>query len=135
MSLHSILVVDDERVILNTLKRTFRREYNVFSALNGEDALCIMERNDIALIIADHLMPDMTGTELLKKTSQRYPNTIRIILSAYPDEKPFMDAVNTGHVHRYITKPWELEEVESAVREEIQTYETTHASKARHTLD
>ena len=135
MSLHSILVVDDERVILNTLKRTFRREYNVFSALSGEDALCIMERNDIALIIADHLMPDMTGTELLKKTSQRYPNTIRIILSAYPDEKPFMDAVNTGHVHRYITKPWELEEVESVVREEIQTYETTHASKAQHTLD
>jgi response regulator RpfG family c-di-GMP phosphodiesterase len=124
MSPHSILVVDDERVILNTLERTFRRKYNVFSALSGEDALSIMEQNDIALIIADHLMPDMTGTELLKKTSRKYPNTIRIILSAYPDEKPFMDAVDTGHVHKYITKPWELEEVESAVKEGIQTYET-----------
>jgi len=126
---HSILVVDDEGVILNTLKRTFRREYNVFSALNGEDALSIMEQNDIALIIADYLMPDMTGTELLKLASQKRPDTIRIILSAYPDEKPFMNAVDTGHVHRYITKPWELEDVKSAVRDGIQAYETLHPNK------
>jgi len=133
MGSHSILIVDDEKVILNTLERTFRREYNVFSALNGKDALSIMEQNDIDLIIADHLMPDMTGTELLKKTSQKYPNTIRIILSAYPDEEPFMDAVDTGHVHRYLTKPWELEDVKSVVREGIRTYETSHASKTPHT--
>ena len=129
MGSHSILIVDDEKVILNTLERTFRREYNVFSALNGKDALSIMEQNDIDLIIADHLMPDMTGTELLKKTSQKYPNTIRIILSAYPDEEPFMDAVDTGHVHRYLTKPWELEDVKSVVREGIQIRKTSHASR------
>jgi response regulator RpfG family c-di-GMP phosphodiesterase len=133
MGLHSILIVDDEKVILNTLQRTFRREYNVFSALNGEDALSIMEQNDIDLIIADHLMPDMTGTELLKRASKKYPETIRIILSAYPDEKPFMDAVDTGHVHRYITKPWELEDVKSAVKEGIQTYETSHPGRTPRT--
>lgn len=127
MALHSILVVDDEAVILNTLERTFRREYKVFSAISGDEALCIMEQNNITLVIADYKMPDMTGVELLKKASQRHPNTIRIVLSGCVDEEPFRSAMDTGHVDGYLTKPWELEDIRSAVRRAIQTYETTRS--------
>lgn len=128
MDLHNILIVDDEVNNLRALERTLRYEYNVFSASNGGDALSIMEQNDIALIIADHRMPSMTGVELLEKISQKYPDTIRIILIAYTDQKPLMDAISMGHVHSYVTKPWEPEEIKAIVREEIEVYEKTRAS-------
>ena len=128
MNSHNILVVDDEMVSLNALERTFRREYNVFSATNGKDALSIMEQNDIALVITDHRMPGMTGVEFLEKTSRRHPNTIRIILTGYMDDKPVMDAVSTGYVHDCIGKPWEPEKMKAIVREGIEAYKATRSS-------
>ena len=133
MDLYSILIVDDEIGNLNALERTFRREYNVYAATNGEDALATMGENDIALIIADHRMPGMTGVEFLERTLEKYPDTIRIILTAYTDEKLLMDAINMGHVYSYITKPWEPEELRNIVREGIGAYEITRASRELYT--
>jgi class 3 adenylate cyclase/CheY-like chemotaxis protein len=116
---HNILIVDDEVSNLNALERAFRDDYNVFSVTNGKDALAIMEEKDMALIIADHRMPGMTGVEFLEKASQEYPDTTRILLTAYTDEKLLMDAINMGHVHSYITKPWELDEIRSIVAEHL----------------
>jgi CheY-like chemotaxis protein len=128
LGVYNVLVVDDERANLNALERTLRREYKVFSATNGEDALSIMERNDIDLIIADHRMPGMTGVEFLEKTLEKHPDTIRTILTAYTDESLLMDAINRAHVHRYVSKPWEPEEITAIVREGIGVYETASAS-------
>jgi len=122
VDLCNILVVDDEVSNLNALQRALRREYNVLSATNGEDALTIMEQNDIALIIADHRMPGMTGVELLEKSLRKYPNIIRVILTAYTNEKLLMDAINTVHAHGFLAKPWEPEEITSVVGKWIASY-------------
>ena len=129
MEPYNILIVDDEVGNLNALKRVFRNEYNVLSATNGQDAIILMQQNEIALIIADHRMPGMTGVEFLEKMSQDYPDAIRIILTAYTDEKLVMDAINMGHVHAYITKPWEPDEVRTIVKEQIEIYERTRIGK------
>jgi response regulator RpfG family c-di-GMP phosphodiesterase len=115
VDLHNILVVDDEVSNLDALRRALRREYSVFTATNGHDALAIMEQNDIALIMADHRMPGITGIELLEKVWRKYPDAIRIILTSYTDEKLLMDAINMVHAHGYLTKPWEPEEITSIV--------------------
>ena len=125
MALYSILLVDNEVSNLNALKRTLRREYNVFSATNVEDASAIMEQKDIALIIAAHNMPVTNGTEFLDNISEKYPDTIRIILAAC-DEKLLTDAVSTKHIHGYITKPWEPEEVKDIIREELANASQVH---------
>jgi CheY-like chemotaxis protein len=131
---YNILVVDDEVAninalerTLNALKRTFGHEYHIFSATSGEDALAIMEQNDIGFIIADQRMPGMTGVEFLERTLQEYPDTIRIILTAYTDEKLLMDAINRVHVHGYISKPWEPEEILAILREGLRRQEAFHS--------
>jgi len=129
MDMYNILLVDDEVNSLSALKRTLRREYNIFTATSGEDALAIMEQNDIAVIIADHLMPGMTGVEFLEKTWQEYPETTRMLLTGYDSQKVLMDAINTGHIHNCITKPWEPEELISIVREGVKVYERARASR------
>jgi CheY-like chemotaxis protein len=133
MDLYNILIVDDEVGNLNALERTFRSGYNVFSATDGENALVIMGRHEIAVIISDHRMPGMTGIEFLEKTLQKYPDTIRIVLTAYTDEQLLMDAINMGHVYGYVTKPWEPDELEAIVREGIDAYEITRASRELYT--
>jgi response regulator RpfG family c-di-GMP phosphodiesterase len=107
--------VDDEMGNLSALKRFLRREYNVFSATNGEDALAVMEQESIGLVIVDYRMPGMTGAEPPEKTRQEYPNTVRIILTAYGDESLLMEVVNIVNAHGLMAKPWEPEEIESIV--------------------
>jgi signal transduction histidine kinase len=116
LALYNILVVDDEVSSLNALERALRREYTVFSATSGEDALAIMEERHIDLIIADYRMPGMTGVELVEKALEKYPNTIRVILTAYTNENLLMDAINMIRVHGYLAKPWEPEEIKALIR-------------------
>jgi len=129
MDTYNILLVDDEVNSLSALKRTLRREYSIFTATSGEDALAIMEQNDIAVTIADHLMPGMTGVEFLEKAWQKYPETVRVLLTGYESQEVLMEAINTGHIYSYITKPWEPEELISIVREGTEVYERTRASR------
>jgi CheY-like chemotaxis protein len=126
---HNVLIVDDEVANLNALERTlrplkrfFETDYNVFSATNGEDAWSILEENEIAFIIADQRMPGMTGVELLEKTLDKYPDIIRMILTAYTDEKLLLDAINRVHVHGYINKPWEPQEIIDIVRQGLEAH-------------
>ena len=129
MELYNILIVDDEMSNLNALERTFRHEYSFFTATNGRDALTIMKQNEIALIIADHHMPIMTGIELLAEVTEKYPDTIRIILSENTDEELLMDAINKGHVYRFVAKPWDTKELRAIVREGIESYELTRTNR------
>ena len=118
-----ILVVDDEPDNLDLLYRTFHREFKVLRAENGLDALSILEREgDIAVIISDQRMPQMSGTEFLSLTAQRYPDIIRIILTGYTDIEDLVEAINSGKVFKYVTKPWDDEQLKQVVRQATDTH-------------
>lgn len=123
MSRHGLLVVDDEKEILRSLNLTFMDEYEVFMASSGTEALEILKRQRIALVIADQRMPEMTGAELLEKVLEIDPRIIRIILTGYTDTASLIQAINKGHIYQYITKPWERQELRILVRRAVETYE------------
>ncbi len=123
MSRYNILLVDDEVNVLDVLEKLLSMEYNVFTATRGEHALSIMEHNEIALIMADHRMPGMSGSELLENVRQKYPYTIRLIVSGFVDQKLLMDAINKLHVHGVLTKPWMIDELQFTIRRWIDYYE------------
>ena len=123
MSHFKILCVDDENNVLQALKRLFRGEsFTVYTALSGPEALSIIEQNQISLIISDYRMPQMTGVELLKKVKEISPKTIRVMLSGYADSDVTLDAINRGEVYRFITKPWDDNNLKQVVKECVSHY-------------
>lgn len=124
-----ILVVDDEPDNLDLLYRTFYREYKVLRAESGPAALEILEQEgDVAVIISDQRMPMMSGTEFLSLTATRYPDIIRIILTGYTDVEDLVEAINAGKVFKFVTKPWDAEELKLLVR---QAWDTHNVLKVR----
>lgn len=119
-----ILVVDDEPDNLDLLYRTFYREFQVLRAESGPIALEILEREggDIAVIISDQRMPSMSGTEFLSLTANQYPDIIRIILTGYTDVEDLVEAINSGKVFKYVTKPWDDDDLKSVVRQAVNTH-------------
>jgi two-component system, sensor histidine kinase and response regulator len=125
MKSHKILVVDDEPVNLRTLERLFREDYDVLTAASGAEAVELLHRHDnVALLITDQRMPEMTGIELLKKSVLLRPRMVRIILTGYTDVDALIEAINCGQVYRYVTKPWSNEELLLTVRRALEHYET-----------
>ncbi|MBX2862624.1 MAG: response regulator [Leptolyngbyaceae cyanobacterium MAG.088] len=119
-----LLVVDDEPDNLDLLYRTFRREYQVLRAESGVKALEVLEDDgEVAVIISDQRMPDMSGTEFLSKTVPDFPDTVRIILTGFTDVTDLVQAINNGQVYRYITKPWEPNNLKELVQKAADTYE------------
>ena len=118
-----LLVVDDEPDNLDLLYRTFHREYKVLRADNGPAALEILaHEGDVAVIISDQRMPLMSGTEFLSLTATQYPDIIRIILTGYTDVEDLVEAINAGKVFKYVTKPWNAEELKAVVRQALDTH-------------
>lgn len=127
-SKHKILVVDDEPDNLDLLYRTFYRDFKVIKANSGHDALEMMsEQGDIAVIISDQRMPGMSGTELLRLTADRYPNSIRIMLTGYTDVEDLVEAINEGKVFKYVTKPWEEDDLRTVVNQAVDTHSVLNA--------
>ncbi|MBW4582749.1 MAG: SpoIIE family protein phosphatase [Tildeniella nuda ZEHNDER 1965/U140] len=119
-----LLVVDDEPDNLDLLYRTFRRDFEVIAAESAIAALQILEQQgEMAIIISDQRMPEMLGTEFLSKTVDRYPDTIRIVLTGYTDVEDLVEAINSGKVFKYITKPWNPEQLKSIVQQAAETYQ------------
>lgn len=119
-----MLVVDDEPDNLDLLYRTFRRDFNVFKAESGIMALEVLAaEGEVAVIISDQRMPEMKGTEFLSKTVPQFPDTMRIILTGFTDVEDLVDAINSGQVYKYITKPWDPNELKSVVQRAAETYE------------
>jgi len=111
-----ILVVDDEPRIVRTLYRLLKPFYETFQAESGEMALEIIRSQCIHVIISDQRMPQMTGSELLAKVKLISPNTSRILLTGYSDLSAVIESVNQGEIFRYITKPWNNDELLSTVK-------------------
>jgi len=113
----TILYVDDEEHNLVSFKAAFRREYEIYTAASGEEGLQIIRNNPIDLIITDQRMPNMTGIQFLEQTLREYSDadTVRIILTGFSDVEAIVGAINTGHVFRYITKPWNENELRMTI--------------------
>ncbi|MFK7898885.1 MAG: response regulator [Myxococcota bacterium] len=111
-----ILIVDDEEAILETMTFTFMDLYEVFTTSDPTKALGIMEENQpIAVVITDQRMPGMTGVELLREVYERFPETVRIILTGFADSEATIKAINDGHIYGYVNKPWEPDELKRIV--------------------
>jgi len=113
----TLLFVDDELGVLKALRRVFFEEgYRLLTAGSGAEALEIMAKETVDLIISDQRMPGMTGVELLREMKQRWPETIRIMLTGHGDVQTITEAVNDGAVYKFITKPWHDEDLKITVR-------------------
>jgi diguanylate cyclase (GGDEF)-like protein len=118
-----VLVVDDEAANVELVERALRREFQVLSTTSGHEALKLMERNsDLAMIISDQRMPEMSGTELLRQSLTLAPDAVRIILTAYSDLEDVLRAVNVAQVNRFLSKPFNPQELTHVVRGAIELY-------------
>jgi len=120
---YRMLIVDDEPSNLKKLKRTFGNEYEIFEASSAIDGFEILKKRKVDVIISDQKMPDMTGIELLKKSKRINPHIVRIVLTGYTESDDLIEAINEGEVHRYITKPWNPDELRIIVRDVLEKVE------------
>ena len=120
---YKLLIVDDELANLQKLKRTFVEEFQVYEARDARQALILVNENTFAAVVTDQKMPGMTGVELLRELLKVSPETARIILTGYTDVEDLIEAINQGHVDRYITKPWEPDALKQVVRQEVERWE------------
>ncbi|TAH22733.1 MAG: hybrid sensor histidine kinase/response regulator [Cytophagales bacterium] len=118
----NILYVDDEEDNLRIFKASFRREFNVFTAVNTSIAKEILQSNDIQLIISDQRMPDKTGVEFLEETIADFPDVIRIILTAFSDTTDIIRAVNKVGIYRYLTKPWDIDDLMMTIKSAVNNF-------------
>jgi response regulator RpfG family c-di-GMP phosphodiesterase len=128
---HKLLIVDDERANVRLIERLFQDTYNCLTATSGEEALTILDQLDVAVIITDQRMPEMTGIDLLKRSADRRPHMVRILLTGYTDLEALVEAVNCRLVYMYVQKPWSNEDLRLRVGRAIEHYEQ---NKAQHLL-
>lgn len=128
---YKLLIVDDEIANLRMLERLFAKDYQVLTAASGLEGMRLLESHDVALILSDQRMPGMTGLEFLKQASQLRAQTVRIILTGYTDIETLVDALNSGVVYKYITKPWSNADLQLSLARASEYYEV---SKSAHLL-
>lgn len=128
---YKIMIVDDEAANLRTLHRLFRQDYQVITAESGVEALTLLQQHDVALLISDQRMAGMTGIELMKNTTALRPQMVKILLTGYTDVEALIESINCGLVYRYITKPWNNDDLRVTVTRALEYYETV---KSKHLI-
>lgn len=116
-----ILIVDDEVEILKILKKTLEDDYEIITASKAKDALSKLD--SVQVILSDQRMPEMTGSEFLKKVRETHPDIVRIIMTGYSDMNALIESVNQGEIFRYMSKPWDMETLFAIVRTAVAKYE------------
>ena len=121
---YAILFVDDEEKTRKYFSRLFGQNFDILVAEDGEQGLEIFQKNvdKIGLVVTDQRMPNMTGTQLLEKVAEIKPSCIRILSTAYADVEVAVDSVNNGGVYRYVTKPWEVNDLEMTLTRAMELY-------------
>ena len=124
MEKRTVLFVDDEQKILRSLKRGLMDEsYKSLFANSGQEALEILKKNEVHVLVTDMRMPEMSGLELLRIVKKEYPHIVRMVLSGYTQVNTLLTAINQGEIFKFITKPWQLEEeFKPAIREAVEYY-------------
>jgi response regulator RpfG family c-di-GMP phosphodiesterase len=121
---HTILVVDDDPMNLLILEKVLRPKYEVVTAGSGEEAIKVLMREEISLLISDQRMPGMSGTELLRESQLLRPDMVLMLLTSNNDTETFIDAVVKSGALRVITKPWDAGDLLSVVEASLQRYES-----------
>lgn len=117
------LYIDDEKSNLTSFKAAFRRDFNIFLAESADDGLDILRNNEIHVILTDQRMPEKTGVEFLSSILEEFPNTIRILVTGYTDMDALVEAVNKGHIFKYISKPWDNEKLKEIIIKAYEIYQ------------
>lgn len=123
-----LMVVDDERDNLDLLYRTFRREFQVFRADSPSGAMNILDtEGEMAVIISDQSMPEMTGIEFFSRVTQLFPDTIRILLTGYSEDALDVDSATmaAADIFKCITKPWDTEDFKKIIQKAVETYKSS----------
>lgn len=118
-----VLIVDDEKQVLESLSDLLRKEFHVLTTDDPDEALRLLREKPIALLLTDQRMPRLTGAMLLARAAQVAPDTARVLLTAYSDIQAVIQAVNEGHLHCYLTKPWQSDELLNLVRKAVRDYQ------------
>jgi len=128
-----VLFVDDERHILTALRALFRNQYEVLTANSGNEALDIVRRENVHVIVSDQRMPKMLGSQLLSQVKEISPQTMRLLLTGYADMSSIMKSINDGEVFRFITKPWDNDDIQAIVSNaaEIAVRRETESSESQ----
>jgi response regulator RpfG family c-di-GMP phosphodiesterase len=119
----NVLYVDDEENNLYAFKASFRRHFNIYTAISATEAITVLNANEIHVLITDQRMPGTLGTELLAQVVKDYPNQIRILLTGFSDIDAIKDAINRGQIYHYLQKPWNNVELKETIENAYKVYD------------
>lgn len=117
-----LLYLDDEENNLISFKALFRRDYDVFTTSSAQEAVQYLNENEVPVILSDQKMPDISGVEFFELTIPDFPNAVRVLVTGYADMEAVIDAINKGQVYRYVTKPWDENELKMTIDNAIDKY-------------
>ena len=120
---HTILVVDDEPDVVKSVQDLLRLDYRVLGATRASEGIRMLEKEEIHVVMSDQRMPEMTGVQFLNHIRGEHPEAIRLLFTGYADIRAVIDAINQGNVYRYITKPWDPDELQTVIREAVERYD------------
>jgi response regulator RpfG family c-di-GMP phosphodiesterase len=120
---YTLLVVDDEPDVCDSVHDLLRRQYNVLKARSAAEGARLMQEQEVHIIMTDQRMPQITGVDLLKCVRAKHPHAVRMLFTGYADLESIIAAINQGHIFQFLRKPWRAEELEGAVREAAAEYE------------
>jgi response regulator RpfG family c-di-GMP phosphodiesterase len=134
---HCLLIVDDEPDVCDSVHNLLRREFRVLKAHSAEEGCRLMQEEEVHIVMSDQRMPQITGIELLTKLKARHPHAIRMLFTGFADLESIIAAINQGHIFQFMRKPWQPEELLSAVRQAALEYDRleTLAMEREHLLD
>ena len=127
---YKMLIVDDELANLRLLDRLFARDFECLTASSGAEAIRLLEQHDVAILVTDQRMPGMTGIDLLRHTARLRPHMVRILLTGYTDVEVLEEAINSGLVYLYVTKPWQNDDLKLKISRACDHYESNKKSSA-----
>jgi len=128
---YSVLFVDDELQILETIRNIFDKYYTIYTAETGQKALDILAKTKVQVIVSDQRMPGMSGTEFLKICKEKYPDIVRILVTGFSDLDLVIETINTGDIFRFISKPWKLEKLKETVDLAGQLFDQVQAIRSK----
>ena len=120
---HTVLVIDDEPDVVQSVRDLLRLDYHVLGATGATDGMHILGKEPIDVVMTDQRMPEMSGVELLHHAREKQPDAVRLLFTGYADIRAVIEAINRGNVYRYITKPWDPDELHGIIRDAVERHD------------